>query len=74
LEENGEPNHSAGPDSLNFANQHGFEVELFPNPTDDQMLAEATEEFMELESKAVYIQTMKGEYLTSRKSKKVLLS
>lgn len=69
LEDNGEANHSSDPDSLNYANQQRFEVKLFPNPTNGQMQAEATVGFMELEGKAVYIQTMKGELLHKQEIK-----
>ena len=69
LEDNDEANNSSGPDSLNFANKQGFEVNLFPNPTNGQMQAEATAGFMELENKTVYIQTMKGELLHKQEIK-----
>ncbi|MBX7182925.1 MAG: T9SS type A sorting domain-containing protein [Bacteroidia bacterium] len=69
LEDNGESNNYPGSDSLNYANQQGFEIKLFPNPTNGQMQAEATVGFMELEGKAVYIQTMKGELLHKQEIK-----
>lgn len=47
----------------NFANDPGFAIQLFPNPTQGLMQVQATASFMDLENKSVSIYSIKGELL-----------
>lgn len=55
------------PNTPNLANDEGFEVTLFPNPTQGLMQAQVTTGFMELGNKNVAILSLKGELIYNQK-------
>jgi hypothetical protein len=55
------------PGTPNLASNEGFEIKLFPNPTNGQMQVKASDGFLELNNKKIYIQGVKGELIYTHK-------